>query len=221
MDRGDGHQPGWCLMGEATERLVRLTRVVVPPHPRRVSGKTIMVEGYTYETGSPRARMLASLTRKHAGYSIGLTGEKPKSGYMVSLAGSETQIPMKDFRSRMIQEHEEKHAEELAPPTRFSGGWVEGRTIYLDVSENPQRWSEAVRMLRDNQQLAMFDVNRDKVVTNVTAEAITAGVGLSEADEAKRTPYVVLPKGDPKRAFQMLREAALAAGITDFPEDDD
>ena len=55
----------------------------------------------------------------------------------------------------------------------------------------------------------------------MTAEVVSEGIGLSEErEDAPTTPYVVLPKGDSERAFQMIREAALAAGIDDFPEDD-
>ena len=42
-------------MGEAIDRLVKLTRIVVPPHIRRVDGQTVRVDGYTYDADRPYA----------------------------------------------------------------------------------------------------------------------------------------------------------------------
>jgi hypothetical protein len=67
-----------------------------------------------------------------------------------------------------------------------------------------------------------LDLKREprKVVTNVTAEAIDAGVGLTDAPTPERSPYLVLPKDDSQKAVEMIFEAARELGL-EVPDLDD
>ncbi|WP_371590852.1 hypothetical protein [Streptomyces sp. NBC_00470] len=91
------------------------------------------------------------------------TGAAPTTGYMVSIAGSEVQIPVDEFSTADLDRFAEANAP-LIRAGRYFGAWVEGDTVFLDISANVAERAEAVAMGYAEEQLAIFDVAAGEVV---------------------------------------------------------
>lgn len=60
----------------------------------------------------------------------------PNVGYMVSIPGYEKQIRSENVSPAHIKEFAEKHADKLADPNIYIGGWNNGKDVSLDISQN-------------------------------------------------------------------------------------
>jgi len=131
-------------------------------------------------TGSVMDEMLAK-----GGISVTFTGKAPKSGFMVAIPDTELVVDDDVMRSpqgkELVREHIRQHAKLLAEgkgqkgkvvsytdqPQNYFGAWHNKQTAknpngdnkwYLDISENVDTLSEAVRLGRERSQLAIWDV---------------------------------------------------------------
>jgi len=137
-----------------------------------------VLEGQT--SGSVLQQMLAD-----GGISVTFTGKGPKDGYMVAVPNTEIVVDDATMRSEqgktIIREHIRKHARMLQEgrgysgkiswradqPKNYFGAWHNKQTPqnpdgdnkwYLDISENVDTLTGAVRLGRERSQLAIWDV---------------------------------------------------------------
>jgi hypothetical protein len=144
-----------------------------------------VIEGATAE--SLQQQMLAG-----GGISVAFTGKSPKDGFMVSYAGTETVVSDADMRDptkgkEIIRDFLRQHAEKLQAgrgmrgrsvtiadqPKNYLGAWFNERTSknpdgdnnwYLDISENVGTLTDAVRVGREREQLAIWSVNAETAI---------------------------------------------------------
>lgn len=151
----------------------------------RGSGVGGVISGQT--AGSVLQQMLAD-----GGISITFTGEKPKSGFMVAVEGTEVVVDDATMRSEegkaIVREHIKKHAAYIREgrgttgrsvsfmdqPKNYFGAWFNEQTAqnpdgdnkwYLDISENIGTLSDAVRVGRERSQLAIWDVRGEQGIS--------------------------------------------------------
>lgn len=151
----------------------------------RGSGVGGVISGQTAD--SVLQQMLAD-----GGISITFTGEKPKSGFMVAVEGTEVVVDDATMRSEegkaIVREHIKKHAAYIREgrgttgasvsfadqPKNYFGAWFNEQTAknpdgdnkwYLDISENIGTLSDAVRVGRERSQLAIWDVRGEQGIS--------------------------------------------------------
>jgi len=138
--------------------------------------------------GDLQQQMLAG-----GGLSIAFTGKAPKEGFMVSYEGSEVVVSNADMRdpekgkaairdfirknARTLQEGRGRRGPSVTiadQPKNYFGAWFNERTAdnpngdnkwYLDVSENVNTLTDAVRLGRERNQLAVWSVNAQDAVS--------------------------------------------------------
>ena len=77
-----------------------------------------------------------------------------KAGYMVSVAGFETKTTLRRLSYRQVK----YYLKEAKKRGAFLGLWLDGDTLYIDISENIALLGDAVIKARDNKQLAIYDI---------------------------------------------------------------
>lgn len=93
------------------------------------------------------------------GFSVTAHGDVPTEGFMVSpYKGAEKAIAVSQFGRRDVYSFARAHADLLAKPDHFIGGWRDGDTIYLDVSVVAQTEEGAREMAVAADQLAIYDI---------------------------------------------------------------
>lgn len=116
------------------------------------------------------------------GFSIDRDGNRPTTGYAVSLPG-ELQLDDKaEMTHAKLNEFAGQRAADLSQPDHYLGGWGGDRGVSIDVSKNikagpsnsrveaigARRASrkEAMALARTNNQEAIYDIDRGKTITN-------------------------------------------------------
>ena len=85
-------------------------------------------------------------------------GDTAHKGYMVSKKGFEMKfLPETDVKQAVIQ-FMEAYGFELYEVENFMGAWIDEGVLYLDISNNFAKRSDAIREGYKNEQLAIFDV---------------------------------------------------------------
>ena len=109
-----------------------------------------------------KARKIVETTLKNGGYSF----DEYKSGYMVSLEGSERQIKTRDNSTYDIAYRIQAFFDRYGTVnTWFDEDDINGYgTIYLDVSVNIQDRQEALEFAKQNNQLAIYSCQYTKVI---------------------------------------------------------
>ena len=77
------------------------------------------------------------------------------SGYMVSLAGHEFKTNIDLLTIELLKDYQ-RIAEQY---NAYVGLWLDGDDLYLDISTNIQDQQQAIKMARDNNQLAIYDID--------------------------------------------------------------
>jgi hypothetical protein len=91
-------------------------------------------------------------------------GDTAHKGYMVSKKGFEMKfLPETEVRVAVIQ-FMEKYGFELYEVENFMGAWIDEGILYMDISNNFTKRSEAIREGYKNEQLAIYDVVAQKSV---------------------------------------------------------
>lgn len=107
------------------------------------------------------------------GFSLDISSRtEPTSGYMCSNAGAEQTVGYDDFfssrdRSRkVLLDYIEKNADALSERGAYFGIWVvkDQGTVYLDVSRRYDSRGEAVRAGFDNDQISIYDIEKDDYI---------------------------------------------------------
>lgn len=93
------------------------------------------------------------------------TGLTPRTGYVVSNAGTEQRVPFNpDTIQETVREYVINNAEALSDEGIFLGGWVENGDLYLDLSQViTERRLAALVGLRNGQQ-AIFNLDENETV---------------------------------------------------------
>ena len=84
------------------------------------------------------------------------TGARPRDGWAVSLAGAEQTFPADSFGASELAAYAARHGADLRGADRHLGAWLDGGTVYLDVSIIVADRAAAERLGRLNAQLAVY-----------------------------------------------------------------
>lgn len=79
---------------------------------------------------------------------------KATNGYMVSMLGHELKTTVQGLNDALVQRYQAL-AEEL---NGYVGMWLDGDTLYLDISQHHTDINQAVTVGKENKQLAIYDI---------------------------------------------------------------
>jgi len=97
-------------------------------------------------------------------------GDTAHSGYMVSKKGFEMKfLPETDVKQAVIR-FMEAHGFELYEVENFIGAWIDNGVLYMDISNNFEKRSEAIREGYRNEQIAIYDVVAKESIYLPTAQ---------------------------------------------------
>lgn len=99
-------------------------------------------------------------TLKNGGY----TDVEYKNGYMVSLYGLETQVPLGEAYTKNTMKLLRQYRKLAKRYGGSLGLWIEKGTLFIDVSINIVNKAEAIKVGIDNKQLAIYDIAKDKAI---------------------------------------------------------
>ena len=85
-------------------------------------------------------------------------GDTAHSGYMVSKKGFEMKFPTEKNVKQAVIQFMEAYGFELYEVENFMGAWIDEGILYMDISNNFEKRSDAIREGYKNEQLAIFDV---------------------------------------------------------------
>jgi len=91
-------------------------------------------------------------------------------GYIVSLKGFEEQLYLDDFENKDISNFIGKHVSFFIKEEYFVGGWVDGNTVYLDVSIKVNDLEEALLLGLTNNQKAIYDAKNKRTIDLPSAQ---------------------------------------------------
>lgn len=111
-------------------------------------------------------RTLTDTIKSEGGVSYSLTYGKVKpKGYAVSpYKERELQLPLNEFDSNTLQSYVLENADLLAKEAHFLGAWIDNNTVYLDVSIQVSQKQIAVRIAKQSDQIAIFDLSNNKSI---------------------------------------------------------
>lgn len=99
-------------------------------------------------------------TLKNGGY----TDVEYKNGYMVSLYGLETKVPIGEAYSKKTMQLLKKYRKLAKKYNASLGLWIDKGTLFIDISMNIINKDEAIKAGIDNKQLSIYDIVNDKVI---------------------------------------------------------
>lgn len=94
----------------------------------------------------------------------GYTDISYKNGYMVSLHGLETQVPIGEAYSKKTMQLLRQYRKLAKRYNGSLGLWIEKGTLFIDVSINIINKAEAIKFGIDNKQLAIYDIVNDQTI---------------------------------------------------------
>ena len=165
-----------------------------------------------------RSGSLGETALREGGFTVGQGkySDGPKTGWMVSLKGSEATetmehmmgpsdlpnaTPLENFERNvdgMVAGFTEEHDDLLSQEGHFLGGWIDEGKFYLDVSVNVSSEEEATRMGEEHDQKAIFNVE--------TGEYKKLGVEKAESDSPLQEKHKVLVDTRGKTSKQIAQE---------------
>lgn len=86
------------------------------------------------------------------------TGSEPTSGYAVSLPGYERTVPLAEFTASHLVKYVGDSWQGLSKGSAHLGAWIDGDTVYLDVSIVVPLQDDAIQLGREYGQLAVFNL---------------------------------------------------------------
>jgi hypothetical protein len=112
-------------------------------------------------------RDIVNLVKENGGVSYSTTYGSlvGKNGYAVSVHKErEVILPLNRLNDNEVRNFFYENANLLAEDGKFLGIWVEDGNAYLDVSTKVKLKAEAIKMAKDNNQLAIFDLYKSETV---------------------------------------------------------
>jgi hypothetical protein len=153
------------------------------------------------------ASNIVRFTQEWGGLSINMVdGSMPTTGYMVAKPPEFGRIVDEiDFINpvkgpKILSDYMKTHKNDLGNGKNYLGTWLNESKVYLDVAENIQELFEAIRLGRERNQKAIWDVaNLDEIDTG--------GTGLVE--KRSQDGRVEEHLGDDRRGDRRIRTANL------------
>jgi hypothetical protein len=153
------------------------------------------------------ASNIVKFTQEWGGLSINMVdGSMPTTGYMVAKPPEFGRIVDEiDFINpvkgpKILSDYMKTHKNDLGNGKNYLGTWLNESKVYLDVAENIQELFEAIRLGRERNQKAIWDVaNLDEIDTG--------GTGLVE--KRSQDGRVEEHLGDDRRGDRRIRTANL------------
>ena len=99
-------------------------------------------------------------TLKNGGY----TDISYNKGFMVSLYGLETQVPLGEAYTKNTMKLLRQYRKLAKRYNGSLGLWIEKGTLFIDISINIINKTEAIKVGLDNKQLAIYDIVNDKSI---------------------------------------------------------
>jgi len=106
-------------------------------------------------------------TIKSGGTTISVFGKVPKKGYALSIyKGRELKVPAKQITSKHFKDYIKSNKDVLSQKDHFVGSWhnTDDGYVYLDVSVVKNNLDDAMKLARENKQLAVFDLGNLKEI---------------------------------------------------------
>jgi len=109
------------------------------------------------------ANSLYTQTALNGGVSINSDFEQPKTGYLVSISDG---LIFDSVSLVNVHELSAWIKENLNEERNFFGGWIDKQTgkVYFDLSANFDDFDTAYDLAKDNNQLAIWDLNENKEI---------------------------------------------------------
>jgi len=113
-------------------------------------------------------------------------GTRPTTGYQVAMTGYTEQYPIEqlneDVLTDAIGKFLRKHKDLLKPGgKRYLGGWVEDGKLWLEPSERLSKRSDAMKLGRDRDQIAIWDNHKNDSIST----GGSGGLGDVEGDDVR------------------------------------
>lgn len=89
--------------------------------------------------------------------------KKPLKGFMCSVKELLI-IDKKDFNVKLIKSLIKQEFQLLKENENYVGTWIENDKVYIDISSNFTSKEKALKVAKDNKQLAIFDLNNMKSI---------------------------------------------------------
>ncbi len=100
-----------------------------------------------------------------ASYSLRYGDLAGRKGYAVSChKDREFTLTPAELTDSVLQNYLHENSDLLAMPDYFLGAWIDNGTLYLDVSKRVTSKAEAVRLCREHDQKAYFDLENLKTI---------------------------------------------------------
>lgn len=116
------------------------------------------------------------------GISLNFRGKAPDSGYMVARVGNEVQVPEAEFSPESIAKYLKQTRDQFGPPAEdtqmgridrertYFGAWLDEGNWYLDISDMIPTLGVAAWTSEKNSQLAIWDVENKRSLSNKDPE---------------------------------------------------
>lgn len=116
------------------------------------------------------------------GISLNFRGKAPNSGYMVARVGNEVKVPEAEFSPESIAKYLKQTRDQFGPPAEdtqmgridrertYFGAWLDDGNWYLDISDMIPTLGVAAWTSERNSQLAIWDVERKRSLSNKDSE---------------------------------------------------
>lgn len=157
---------------------------------------------------APRAKDPGALVSqaRDGGFTISAVGGKaPTDGFQVSPYGDrERKVSVSTLSDRDIERYVSDNADLLAKKNHYLGGWLDGDTVYLDVSVNARTIQHAEELGKPSNQIAAWDVKNGREVRFREAQM------ADKHPSKQRPPDVLLVNPNDKAAISAF-VAALKA----------
>ena len=85
-------------------------------------------------------------------------------GWSLDELAARTNVSASTISRDDVKAYRTDHADLLAKPNHFMGGWRDGDDVYLDVSVRAPSKAAAKQLAVDNHQLAVFDIGAGTVI---------------------------------------------------------
>ena len=131
---------------------------------------------------------------------------KSENGFMVSLKGQEVKIDKNDIEN--IKKEIEKKREFIQDKKGlFIGLWLDGDVMYIDVSIHIINYLRALRVARNNEQKAIYDIQKNDSIYLTYLKYYTLYKVIKDSDN-NIIDYEQITQYDTKKEIQKELEAS-------------
>jgi hypothetical protein len=85
-----------------------------------------------------------------------------KNGFMVSLKAYEQKIPLHRFNIDDLKHYAKRYASVFSRDVYMLGVWIDKGIVYLDVSVRVMNIYRALDLVKENEQKAFYDLQKQK-----------------------------------------------------------